>query len=72
MNSQLSANDRDDRLMTDQETAEYLRIKPRQLYTWRVNGLVPYIRMGRALRYRKSAIDAALARHTRPATAMSP
>jgi integrase len=27
-------------------------------------GLVPEIRMGRALRYRKSAIDAALARHT--------
>lgn len=72
MNSQSSAIEHDDRLMTDQEAAEYLRIKPRQLYTWRVSGLVPYIRMGRALRYRKSAIDAALARHTRHATPMSP
>ena len=58
--------------MTDQEAAEYLRIKPRQLYTWRVSGLVPYIRMGRALRYRKSAIDAVLTRHTLHAAALSP
>jgi excisionase family DNA binding protein len=55
--------------MTDREAAEYLRIKPRQLYTWRVTGLVPYIRIGRALRYRKSAIDALLGRHTRRAVA---
>ena len=72
MNSQSSAIDQSGRLMTDQEVTESLRIKPRQLYTWRVSGLVPYIRMGRALRYRKSAIDAALTRHTRHAAALSP
>jgi excisionase family DNA binding protein len=67
MNSQSSAIDHSDRLMTDKEAAEYLRIRPRQLYTWRVTGMIPFVRMGRALRYRKSAIDAALARHTRGA-----
>jgi len=46
--------------MTEKETASYLRIKLRQLYNWRVNGLIPYIRIGRALRYRKSAVDHAL------------
>jgi excisionase family DNA binding protein len=46
--------------MTEKETANYLRIKLRQLYNWRVNGLIPYIRIGRALRYRKSAVDHAL------------
>ena len=47
--------------MTDKETCDYLRIKARQLYNWRLDGVIPYIRVGRSLRYRKSAIDAALA-----------
>ena len=55
----------EDRIMTEQEAADYLRIKTRQLYNWRMAGLVPYIRIGRALRFRKSSIDAALAQHTR-------
>ncbi|MFZ4484123.1 MAG: helix-turn-helix domain-containing protein [Chthoniobacterales bacterium] len=50
--------------MTEKEMAAYLRIKMRQLYNWRVDGLIPYIRIGRALRYRKSAVDHALARMT--------
>lgn len=65
MNTQSSALSGDDRLMTDKEACDYLRIKPRQLYNWRLDGVVPYIRVGRSLRYRKSAIDAALARLTR-------
>ena len=50
--------DRD--LMTNAEAAEYLRIKQRQLYSWRVSGLIPYMKIGRAIRYRKAALDAAL------------
>ena len=50
--------------MTDKETCDYLRIKARQLYNWRLDGVIPYIRVGRSLRYRKSAIDAALAGRT--------
>jgi len=48
--------------MTEKETAAYLRIKPRQLFNWRMDGLVPYMRIGRAIRYRRSTIDAALER----------
>ncbi len=49
-------------LMTEKEMAAYLRIKPRQLFNWRSDGLVPYIRIGRAIRYRRTSIDAALER----------
>ena len=62
MNTQFLATD--DRLLTEKETAEYLRIKVRQLYNWRVSGLIPYIKIGKALRYRKAAIDQALERFT--------
>ena len=49
-------------LMTEKEMAAYLRIKPRQLFNWRSDGLVPYIRIGRAIRYRRTSIDLALER----------
>jgi excisionase family DNA binding protein len=65
MSTQSAAITTDDRLLTEKEAAEYLRIKVRQLYNWRVSGLIPYIRLGKALRYRKSAIDGALERFTR-------
>jgi len=63
MNTQSTAI-ANDPLMTEKEAADYLRIRLRQLYNWRVNGLIPYIRIGRALRYRKSAVDHALDRMT--------
>ena len=47
-------------LMTEKEMAAYLRIRPRQLFNWRADGLVPFIRIGRAIRYRRTAVDAAL------------
>lgn len=53
-------NDTDGRLLTDVEACEYLRIRQRQLYTWRLQGFIPFIRIGRAIRYRKSDLDAAL------------
>lgn len=53
--------------MTEEEAADYLRIKTRQLYNWRIKGLIPFIRIGRALRFRKSAIDSSLSRMTRGA-----
>ena len=62
MNTQSPATD--DRLLTEKEAAEYLRIKVRQLYNWRVSGLIPFIRIGKALRYRKSTIDQTLDRFT--------
>ena len=51
-------------LMTEKEASEYLRINIRQLYNWRISGLIPYIKIGKAIRYRKAAIDNALAKMT--------
>ncbi len=49
-----------ERLLTDLEACEYLRIRNRQLYAWRMQGLIPFIRIGRAIRYRHRDLDAAL------------
>ncbi len=60
MDPQSNPTDRDGRLFTDVEACEYLRIRQRQLFTWRQQGFIPFIRIGRAIRYRKSDLDAAL------------
>ena len=52
----------DERLLTEAEVCEFLRIKPRQLYAWRIQGFIPYIKIGRALRFRGSEIEAAVER----------
>jgi hypothetical protein len=62
MDSQKIESQGHEPLMTEKETAAYLRIKPRQLFNWRMDGLVPYMRIGRAIRYRRTTIDAALER----------
>ena len=62
MNPQTIESHGHEPLMTEKETAAYLRIKPRQLFNWRMDGLVPYMRIGRAIRYRRTTIDAALER----------
>jgi len=59
MNGQLPATPHE-RLLTEAEVCDYLRIRPRQLYTWRREGLIPYIKIGKALRFRRADIDAAL------------
>ena len=35
---------RDERLLTDLEACEFLRIRQRQLYSWRMQGVIPFIR----------------------------
>ena len=62
MNEQSSATIEEmSRLLTEAEVCNYLRIRPRQLYTWRMEGLMPYFKIGKAVRFRKADIDAALA-----------
>ena len=39
-------------LITEQELASHLKICRRQLYNWRVGGLIPYFKMGKAVRFR--------------------
>jgi excisionase family DNA binding protein len=51
-------------LYTSRELATYLRICSRQLYTWRMSGLIPYIKIGKAVRYRLADVEAALAKFT--------
>lgn len=48
------------RLLTEAEVCEFLRIKPRQLYAWRMQGLIPYIKIGKALRFRRSDVVGAI------------
>ena len=51
-------------LFTDNELAAYLRVCRRQLYSWRMSGLIPYIKIGKAVRFRLSDVESALASKT--------
>jgi excisionase family DNA binding protein len=60
MNQQSSATPSEDHLLTESEICAYLRIRPRQLYTWRTQGLIPHFKIGKALRFLKADVDTAL------------
>jgi excisionase family DNA binding protein len=47
-------------LITEQELASHLKICRRQLYNWRVAGLIPYFKMGKAVRFRVADVAAAI------------
>ena len=49
-------------LMTEQELAHHLKICRRQLYNWRVGGLIPYFKLGKAVRFRVADVAVALER----------
>ncbi len=49
-------------LMTEQELASHLKICRRQLYNWRVGGLIPYFKMGKTVRFRVADVAAAIER----------
>lgn len=55
-----------DPLLSEQQAAELLDVKPGTLQVWRSTGRYPlaYIKVGRLVRYRRSAIDAFIARRT--------
>jgi len=63
-------------LITGMEACEYLRISERQLFSWRVQGLIPYLKIGRSVRYRlrdlDEAMDALTIRHSVEATKSTP
>lgn len=50
----------DDRMMTRVEAARYLGLRPATLEAWASRGsvLLPFSKLGRAVRYRKSDLDA--------------
>jgi len=47
-------------LMTEQELAAHLKICRRQLYNWRIAGLIPYFKMGKAVRFKVADVAVAL------------
>ena len=49
-------------LITEQELARHLKICRRQLYNWRVAGLIPYFKMGKAVRFKVADVAAAIER----------
>ena len=47
-------------LMTESDLCAYLRVSRRNLYNWRMSGLIPYVKIGKAVRFRPSDVENAL------------
>jgi len=62
MDTQLTSPRTELDLMTEQQLARHLKICRRQLYTWRIGGLIPYFKLGKAVRFRVADVAAALER----------
>jgi len=46
-----------DDIMTIEEVAAYLRLKPQTIYTWAQEKKIPAAKLGKEWRFRKSLID---------------
>lgn len=46
-----------DDIMTLEEVARYLKLKPQTIYTWAQNRKIPAAKLGKEWRFRKSIID---------------
>lgn len=46
-----------DEIMTLEEVARYLKLKPQTIYTWAQNKKIPAAKLGKEWRFRKSVID---------------
>lgn len=46
-----------DDIMTLEEVAKYLKLKPQTIYTWAQTGKIPAAKLGKEWRFRKSVID---------------
>jgi PTS system nitrogen regulatory IIA component len=44
-------------IMTIEEVAKYLKLKPQTIYTWSQNGKIPAAKLGKEWRFKKSVID---------------
>lgn len=45
------------KLMTVEEVAEYLRVKPTTVYQWAKNGKIPAVKMGRLWRFGREEVE---------------
>ena len=46
-----------DDIMTIEEVAKYLKLKPQTIYNWAQNGKIPAVKLGKEWRFKKSVID---------------
>ncbi|MCX6321777.1 MAG: helix-turn-helix domain-containing protein [Bacteroidia bacterium] len=44
-------------IMTLEEVAKYLKLKPQTIYTWAQDGKIPAAKLGKEWRFKKSIID---------------
>ena len=50
-------------IMTIEEVAKYLRLKPQTIYTWAQKNKIPAAKLGKEWRFKKSIIDAWFVQH---------
>ncbi len=50
-------------LLNVKQVARYLQLKESTIYSWAQDGKIPAIKIGRTWRFRRSDLDAWLARH---------
>jgi len=46
-----------DEIMTIEDVAKYLKLKPQTIYTWAQNGKIPAAKLGKEWRFKRSVID---------------
>jgi excisionase family DNA binding protein len=46
-----------DEIMTIEDVAKYLKLKPQTIYTWAQNGKIPAAKLGKEWRFKRSIID---------------
>ncbi|MGE5406267.1 MAG: helix-turn-helix domain-containing protein [Methanosarcina sp.] len=46
-----------DKIMTIEEVADYLRLTPQTIYTWAQEKKIPAVKLGKEWRFKKSLID---------------
>ena len=46
-----------DRLLTVQEVADLLGVQPSTVYQWTHEGFIPYVKLGRLVRFREGEIS---------------
>ena len=62
MNEQSSSLRNELELVTETELIRHFKICRRQLYNWRMRGLAPYFKIGKAVRFRVADVLEALER----------
>jgi len=52
-----------DDIMTIEDVAKYLKLKPQTIYTWAQNGKIPAAKIGKEWRFRRDLVEAWFNQH---------